>query len=374
MAPSSRRLVGAECSAVCTMIKTTETTKGVRRQKPSCSSVPSSETTVYYYSDNWQVLSTYVGGSLDKSFVYGNYIDEVLVMNHGADDYFYLHDHLYSPAVLFGSSGTVVERYEYDAYGRRRQYTAGWVPSTVQIWGNYYAFTGRELDWLDGGNLQVMCYRARYYDTDTGRFLQRGPLGINPSGGSINPFRSTGQYTDGMNLYKYVDSNLLRYNDPYGTMPIPQPIIPPGYPRYPFPSDPPSENGGGGYVGGEARFFVGMGKSIVRCINECGLPKKFHYTKFCFGGAIGGSIGGGVLYGMNGKKCRPENYEGWFYEIGASIGKIGIGSDIGYDGDNWGFPGCPSGTCEIGGGISAGAKFKSTWCYYVHTGGDDYKG
>ena len=32
-------------------------------------------------------------------------------------DYYYLHDHLYSPAALTDSNGTVVERYEYDAYG-----------------------------------------------------------------------------------------------------------------------------------------------------------------------------------------------------------------------------------------------------------------
>jgi len=73
-----------------------------------------SETMVYCYSDNWQVLSTYVGGSLDKSFVYGNYIDEVLVMNQGTNDYFYLHDHLYSPVALLDDTGTVAERCEYD--------------------------------------------------------------------------------------------------------------------------------------------------------------------------------------------------------------------------------------------------------------------
>ena len=33
-------------------------------------------------------------------------------------------DHLYSPSALLDDSGTVLERYEYDAYGQRRVYNA----------------------------------------------------------------------------------------------------------------------------------------------------------------------------------------------------------------------------------------------------------
>lgn len=54
-----------------------------------------------------------------RYFVYGNYIDEVLVMadiDGGAvntitdGDYYYGHDHLYSVAALFDDTGAVVER------------------------------------------------------------------------------------------------------------------------------------------------------------------------------------------------------------------------------------------------------------------------
>ncbi|MBL7214723.1 MAG: hypothetical protein ISS71_03485 [Phycisphaerae bacterium] len=71
--------------------------------------------TYYYYSDNWQVLAEHDGTSFTNQYIYGNYIDEVLVMDDGANDYFYLHDHLYSPVALTDSAGAVVERYEYDA-------------------------------------------------------------------------------------------------------------------------------------------------------------------------------------------------------------------------------------------------------------------
>jgi len=55
---------------------------------------------------------------LQRWFIYGNYIDEVLRMTDSdANDYYYVHDHLYSPAALIAADGNVVGRYEYDAYG-----------------------------------------------------------------------------------------------------------------------------------------------------------------------------------------------------------------------------------------------------------------
>jgi len=158
-----------------------------------------------------------------RTFVFGNYIDEVLMMRQPTGtEYLYGHDHLYSPAVLFDAAGTVVRRYEYDVYGRMRPYSATWgsVPWPAwQILGNYYAFTGRELDRVgtsQTGILEIMYYRARYYDPDTGRFLQPDPLGLDPAGGGVNPFAPTSQYTDGMNVYLYARCNSCRWGDPWG--------------------------------------------------------------------------------------------------------------------------------------------------------------
>jgi len=58
-------------------------------------------------------------------------------------------------------------------------------------------FTGRQLDEETG----LYFYRARYYDSFKGRFLQRDALG----------------YVDGMNLYAYVSDNPVNLDDPYGT-------------------------------------------------------------------------------------------------------------------------------------------------------------
>ena len=85
-----------------------------------------STTTLYYYNPEWQCLAEYSGaGTLQRYFVYGNYIDEPLVMHRQSDgeDYYYGQDHLYSTAVLLDDSGNVAERYEYDAYGTVLVYT-----------------------------------------------------------------------------------------------------------------------------------------------------------------------------------------------------------------------------------------------------------
>ena len=81
------------------------------------------ETTFYYYNDQWQILAAYDEySSLQRYYVYGNTIDEVLLSvipaQAGIQDTYYAHDHLYSPAALLDDTGAVVERYEYDACGK----------------------------------------------------------------------------------------------------------------------------------------------------------------------------------------------------------------------------------------------------------------
>ncbi len=166
------------------------------------------------YPDNDQrvAVQTQVSGGVetdDRYFAFGNYIDEVLMMHDGTGDLYYAHDHLYSPVALFAPNGTVAERYEYDAYGKVQ------VLSSSQH-GNPYAFTGRELDTLDADSLRLMYYRARTYDLETGRFMQRDPHGINPAGSFRNPFNVHCQYSDGANIYEYAKSLPILNMDAFG--------------------------------------------------------------------------------------------------------------------------------------------------------------
>ena len=106
-----------------TMFNTKETTEGRRIEKVDAIA---GTTRRYYYDDQRVAVQTLVSGSVEtdeRYFVFGNYIDETLVMHvipaqAGTQDLYYAHDHLYSPVALFAANGSVAERYEYDAYGK----------------------------------------------------------------------------------------------------------------------------------------------------------------------------------------------------------------------------------------------------------------
>ncbi len=84
---------------------------------------------------------------------------------------FYIHDHLYSPVALTDYSGTILERYEYDAYGSPTIWNADFTTERANSnYGNTYLFTGRRTDYLDSGSLKIQYNRNRYYDYYTGRF------------------------------------------------------------------------------------------------------------------------------------------------------------------------------------------------------------
>jgi len=128
--------------------------------------------------------------------------DEVLLMKADGNDYYYAHDHLYSPAALIDSSGTVLERYEYDAYGNCSILEPNFAPDPdgKSDYENPYLFTGRRLDIMDNSSLKIQYNRNRYYDYYTGRWLTHDPLG----------------YLDSMNLYEYVGSQPATELDPQG--------------------------------------------------------------------------------------------------------------------------------------------------------------
>jgi RHS repeat-associated protein len=176
-------------------------------------------TTLYYYNPDWQCLAEYSGaGALQRYYVYGNYIDEPLIMHRQSDgkDFYFAQDHLYSTVVLIDDSGSVVERYEYDAYGTAHIMDASYNARTVSSYGNPYTFTGRRLDVLDGGDLLRMHYRHRDYDVYAGRFIQHDPLGVDPGGARDNPFGAIRQYSESMNTYEILGSNTVMKVDPYG--------------------------------------------------------------------------------------------------------------------------------------------------------------
>ena len=85
------------------------------------------ELKIHYYYNGQRVIEEYDyddGPSEGRLayYVYGPlYVDEVILMYNDRfddDDYYYAHDMQYSPVALISKNGSVVERYEYDAYGK----------------------------------------------------------------------------------------------------------------------------------------------------------------------------------------------------------------------------------------------------------------
>ncbi|AQT69306.1 RHS repeat-associated core domain protein [Anaerohalosphaera lusitana] len=154
--------------------------------------------------------------SESASCIYGNYVDEALLMADANGDrtHAYIHNNLYSPvAMIDWTDGTIAERCEYSVYGTATvrlpgpdgsYYTADDITQDAPKTANPYLYTGRRLDILEGGSLKLQYSRHRYYDPQTGRFLQKDPLGIAPFGLILgNSFDPVGQYDGGLLAYSY---------------------------------------------------------------------------------------------------------------------------------------------------------------------------
>lgn len=120
-----------------------------------------------YYA---QVVSEFENGTKARSYAYGSYVDEPLVMvDHKDSDarYFYHRNHLYSVSAITDASGLVSRRYGYGAYGQQEVVADAAGTALDQAYG----FTGRRFDRENG----LYYYRTRYYSAANGRFLNRMP-------------------------------------------------------------------------------------------------------------------------------------------------------------------------------------------------------
>ncbi|HME00025.1 MAG TPA: RHS repeat-associated core domain-containing protein [Terriglobia bacterium] len=202
-----------------------------RVQKIADPATPSTPTTTQYFYDDARVIEEQNGGGTQATYVYGNYIDEVLTMDRPAGTPYYYHQNeLWSVEAVTDSTGTPAERYSYDVYGFVTVTNGTGTSISQNAWntphsaiGNPWVFTGRQLDEETG----LHFYRARYYDPNKGRFLQRDPV----------------EDEDWMDLYEYVSDMPTFAADPLGL------LAPAHGPKQGHAGGPPA-HGGGGHGGG----------------------------------------------------------------------------------------------------------------------------
>jgi len=166
--------------------------------------VTGSVTTTYCY-DGDQVIAEYENAALKRKFIYGPGIDEpvcLIDVNGQTETFYYYHyDGLGSVVALSDENSDIVERYEYDVFGKPTIWDADKQTNyTESQYDNPYMFTGRRYD----DETSIYYYRARYYKSEIGRFLQTDPIGYIVS------------YMGLLNMYTYAGNNPSTLVDPYG--------------------------------------------------------------------------------------------------------------------------------------------------------------
>ena len=145
---------------------------------------------IYVYDGSNLIQESDSAGNLVARYINGPGIDAPLAAYRGAASEFYEADALGSITSLTNTSGVVNQTYVYDSFGN--------TSSTTGTFVQPFRYAGREFDTEAG----LMYYRARYYDSSTGRFLNEDPMG----------------FKAGFNFYDYVGNNPIRYRDPFGLL------------------------------------------------------------------------------------------------------------------------------------------------------------
>ncbi len=156
-------------------------------------------TVTYFYYDGWELIEEHdASATLLARYIHGAREDELIAKIDSYGTVYYHTDAEGSVAALTNSSGNVIERYKYDAFGKATILDpSSLVTRPSSLFGNRFLFTGRE--WLP--DLGLYDYRNRVYSPELGRFLQTDPKSFD---------------ADPSNLYRYCGNDSLDRTDPMG--------------------------------------------------------------------------------------------------------------------------------------------------------------
>ena len=154
--------------------------------------------TNYFYAGANEIEDRDSSGNVLASYVFGDGADDIIATKINNNDYYFYRNAIGSVTAVGNSSGSLVERYEYDPFGKVSLYDGNYNLLVSSQIGNTRFFTGRTFD----NEIGKYYNRAREYDGSTGRFEQRDPYRF---------------ITGDMNLYSYAMNKPTHYIDPFGT-------------------------------------------------------------------------------------------------------------------------------------------------------------
>jgi RHS repeat-associated protein len=138
-----------------------------------------------------QVLEEKRAGILVKAYTYG--LDLVSCKDiPAAKTYYFGYDGQGSVRYLTDSDGNVTDTYDYDAFGN--------LLSRTGTTDNNYLYTGEQWDF----DLEMYFLRARYMDTDSGRFW------------GMDSFEGSNESPASLHKYLYANANPVMFTDPSG--------------------------------------------------------------------------------------------------------------------------------------------------------------
>ncbi|MFT3856662.1 MAG: Ig-like domain-containing protein [Aquabacterium sp.] len=144
-----------------------------------------------YVHEGDDVAMVYDGnGQMQDLYLHAPGMDQLIAEQHGNQLRWTLADHQQTVRDVTDASGNLLNHLRYDSFGRLTAQTNAAVATR-------YTYTGREYDAV----LDLMDYRARWYDARMGRFVSTDPMGFGAGDA---------------NLYRYVGNNPFGATDPTG--------------------------------------------------------------------------------------------------------------------------------------------------------------
>jgi RHS repeat-associated protein len=153
--------------------------------------------TISYFNQNWQELESVTGNQI-TSYIWGlRYIDDLVLRENGEERLYSLADPNWNVIAICNAVGNVVERYNYNAFGKRNVFDSGFTVKADSDFNWNRTFTGQVLD----SETDLILYRNRFYSATLGRFVTRDPVAYS---------------SEDMNIYRYTINNIMKYIDLYG--------------------------------------------------------------------------------------------------------------------------------------------------------------